>query len=45
MESVKDLPGHASITTTVDTYGHLSAQDAHAMLEAADWFTGKYAQW
>jgi integrase/recombinase XerD len=21
MESVKELPGHASITTTIDTYG------------------------
>jgi len=45
MESVKELLGHASITTTVDTYGHLSAQDARATLEAAGWFTGKEVQW
>jgi site-specific recombinase XerD len=40
MESVKELLGHASITTTVDTYGHLSIEDARATLEAAGWFTG-----
>jgi len=45
MESVKELLGHASITTTVDTYGHLSVQDARATLEAAGWFTGKEVQW
>src|SRR5664280_171276 len=31
--------GHASITTTVDTYGHLTIEDARATLEAAGWFT------
>ena len=40
MESVKELLGHASITTTVDTYGRLTIEDARAMLEAAGWFTG-----
>lgn len=40
MESVKALLGHASITTTIDTYGHLSVEDARATLEAAGWFTG-----
>lgn len=40
VESVKQLLGHASITTTVDTYGHLSIEDARATLEAAGWFTG-----
>ena len=45
MESVKELLGHASITTTVDTYGHLSAQDARATLEAAGWCTGKEVKW
>ncbi|MDQ6641135.1 MAG: site-specific integrase [Actinomycetota bacterium] len=40
MESVKELLGHASITTTVDTYGHLNIEDARATLEAAGWFTG-----
>ena len=28
METVKELLGHASITTTIDTYGHLSVEDA-----------------
>ena len=45
MESVKELLGHASITTTVDTYGHLSVQDARATLEAAGWFTGREVKW
>ena len=41
MESVKELLGHASITTTVDTYGHLTVEDARRALEAAGWFTGR----
>jgi integrase/recombinase XerD len=41
MESVKELLGHASITTTIDTYGHLTVEDAHQTLEAAGWFTGE----
>lgn len=41
MESVKELLGHASVTTTIDTYGHLSVEDARRTLEAAGWFTGR----
>jgi integrase/recombinase XerD len=41
MESVKELLGHASITTTIDTYGHLDVEDARRTLEAAGWFTGR----
>ena len=41
MESVKELLGHASVTTTIDTYGHLTVEDARQTLEAAGWFTGK----
>jgi integrase/recombinase XerD len=41
LESVKELLGHASIATTVDTYGHLTVEDARATLEAAGWFTGR----
>ena len=41
MESVKQLLGHASVTTTVDTYGHLTVEDARQTLEAAGWFTGR----
>jgi integrase/recombinase XerD len=41
MESVKELLGHASITTTIDTYGHLTIEDARATLENAGWFTGR----
>jgi integrase/recombinase XerD len=41
METVKECLGHASITTTIDTYGHLTAEDARRTLEAAGWFTGR----
>lgn len=41
MESVKELLGHASVTTTIDTYGHLSVEDARKALEDAGWFTGR----
>ena len=41
MESVKELLGHASIATTIDTYGHLTVEDARQTLEAAGWFTGR----
>jgi site-specific recombinase XerD len=41
MENVKELLGHASISTTIDTYGHLTVEDARRTLEAAGWFTGR----
>lgn len=41
MESVQQLLGHASITTTIDTYGHLNVEDARRTLQAAGWFTGR----
>ena len=41
METVKELLGHASVATTVDTYGHLTVEDARAVLAAAGWFTGQ----
>ncbi|MFF2013854.1 tyrosine-type recombinase/integrase [Streptomyces sp. NPDC058195] len=44
MESVKELLGHASITTTIDTYGHLTVEDARRTLEAAGWFNGREVQ-
>ena len=44
METVKECLGHASITTTIDTYGHLTVEDARQMLEAAGWFTGREVQ-
>lgn len=45
MESVKELLGHASISTTIDTYGHLTVEDARSALEAAGWFTGREVSW
>jgi integrase/recombinase XerD len=44
MESVKELLGHASITTTIEVYGHLTVEDARATLQAAGWFTGREVQ-
>jgi len=44
METVKQCLGHASITTTIDTYGHLTVEDARRTLEAAGWFTGREVQ-
>jgi site-specific recombinase XerD len=41
MESVKELLGHASVTTTIDTYGHLTVEDARRTLADAGWFTGR----
>jgi integrase/recombinase XerD len=41
LETVKELLGHASISTTIDTYGHLTVEDARRTLEDAGWFTGR----
>lgn len=40
LEVVSKLLGHASLTTTVSTYGHLTSEDSRRALEAAGWFTG-----
>ena len=45
MESVKELLGHASVATTIDSYGHLTVEDARNSLEAAGWFTGREVRW
>ena len=44
VEVVSRLLGHASITTTVDIYGHLTSEDARRALEAAGFFTGREVQ-
>jgi len=44
IETVSKLLGHASITTTVDIYGHLTPQDARRALEAAGWLDGRGVQ-
>ena len=38
VEVVSRLLGHASVTTTVEVYGHLSVEDARQTLEQAGWF-------
>ena len=45
MESVKELLGHASITTTIDAYSHLTVEDARHALEEAGWFSGREVRW
>ncbi|MFG2873882.1 tyrosine-type recombinase/integrase [Streptomyces sp. NPDC048337] len=41
MENVKELLGHASISTTIDTYGHLTVEDARRTPDDAGWFSGR----
>ena len=45
IETVSTVLGHASITTTSETYGHLTSEDARRVLEAAGWFTGRQVSW
>jgi len=44
VEVVSKLLGHASVTTTVEVYGHLSVADARQVLEQAGWFTDATVQ-
>jgi site-specific recombinase XerD len=41
IEVVSKILGHADISTTLDVYGHLTAEDARRVLEEAGWFTGR----
>ncbi len=40
VEVVSKLLGHASVTTTLAVYGHLTAEDARRVLESAGWLSG-----
>jgi integrase/recombinase XerD len=40
IEVVSMLLGHASVSTTLNVYGHLTAEDARRVLEQAGWFRG-----
>jgi site-specific recombinase XerD len=44
IEAVKELLGHRSISTTIDTYSHLTVEDARKTLQDAGWFTGREVQ-
>jgi len=44
VEVVSMLLGHASVTTTLDIYGHLTAEDARRVLERAGWFSNSQVQ-
>lgn len=45
IEVVSKVLGHASITTTLSVYGHLSVEDARSVLEKAGWFTDRPVSW
>lgn len=45
LEVVSTLLGHASVTTTLNFYGHLTVEDARTVLERAGWFTGGEVRW
>ncbi|MEU3791752.1 tyrosine-type recombinase/integrase [Streptomyces fructofermentans] len=45
IEVVTTLLGHSSIATTLDTYGHLSVEDARRALKAAGFLTGREVSW
>jgi integrase/recombinase XerD len=45
IEVVSSLLGHSSIATTMDVYGHLTAEDARRALEAAGFLTGREVRW
>ena len=45
IEVVSAVLGHASITTTLAVYGHLTSEDARRVLEAAGWFAGRRVSW
>ena len=45
IEVVSALLGHSSIATTMDVYGHLTAEDARRALEAAGFLTGREVRW
>jgi integrase/recombinase XerD len=45
VEVVSALLGHASVTTTLTAYGHLTSEDARRVLEEAGWFTGRQVSW
>jgi integrase/recombinase XerD len=40
LEVVAKLLGHANVTTTAATYGHLTVEDARKVLQQAGWFDG-----
>jgi integrase/recombinase XerD len=45
IEVVSKVLGHASVTTTLSVYGHLSVEDARSVLEKAGWFTDRPVSW
>ncbi|MGW7384485.1 tyrosine-type recombinase/integrase [Streptomyces sp. NPDC054794] len=45
IEVVSKLLGHACLTTTTDTYGHLTAEDARRALKKAGFLTGTEVRW
>ena len=45
LEVVAKLLGHSNVTVTATTYGHLTVEDARAVLEKAGWFDSQQVAW
>jgi integrase len=45
LEVVAELLGHSDVTVTATTYGHLTVEDARAVLDEAGWFDGRQVSW
>jgi integrase/recombinase XerD len=45
LEVVAKLLGHSDVTVTATTYGHLTVEDARAVMEKAGWFDSQRVAW
>jgi len=45
LEVVAKLLGHSNVTVTATTYGHLTIEDARAVMEKAGWFDSQRVVW
>ena len=45
LEVVAKLLGHSNVTVTATTYGHLTVEDARAVMEKAGWFDSQQVAW
>jgi integrase/recombinase XerD len=45
LEVVAKILGHSDVTVTAATYGHLTVEDARAVMQKAGWFDGRQVAW
>ena len=45
LEVVAKLLGHSDVTVTATTYGHLTVEDARAVMEKGGWFDSQRVAW